>query len=95
MKLGNRIMYFSFGFFVLLGQVIFAYGCDITSMEVMLIGRGVYGLGGEGLGLCASGLIVKWFYLSEIGLPLGLMVSISKIGSVLNSILSPIMSNVS
>jgi MFS family permease len=93
-KLGNRIMFLLYGSLIMAGEWIFAYGLQITSINTMLIGRIIFGLGGEGLGLCLSGMIVKWFYMDQIGYPLGISISISRIGSVLNGIISPTLSAV-
>ncbi len=93
-KFGNRMMYLIYGFFVMIGQFIFAFGCQGDSIVIMLIGRVTFGLGGEGVGLCLTGMIVKWFDMAEIGLPLGLSISITRIGSVLNVVLTPQLSYV-
>ena len=88
-KFGNRAMYIVYGLFVTIGQFIFAYGCGSSSIKIMLLGRVIFGLGGEGVGLCLTGFIIKWFYMNQISLPLGLSITISRIGSVLNGLLSP------
>ena len=93
-KYGNNFMFFIFAIFIALGQLILAYGCDNKSIEMMLIGRGIFGIGGECIGLCLTGVIVKMFLKSEIGLPLGISISLGKLGSVLNASLSPGFSNV-
>ena len=82
-------MYIVLGGFIMLGQLIFAIGCKNTSIETMLWGRILFGFGGESLNICQNAMIVKWFYKSQIALPLGLTISISRLGSVLNDIASP------
>lgn len=94
-KYGRRLMYFFFGFFVMLGQFLFAFGCEHGSISFMLIGRVVFGLGGECIALCVNTLIVKWFAKEEMGLSMGLSVSIARVGSVMNGLLSPQLSHVS
>ncbi len=89
MKYGVRSMYVVFGLFIMLGQMIFAIGCQTSSMNTMLIGRIIFGIGGESLNICQNAMIVKWFYKSQIALPLGLTISVSRLGSVLNDVVSP------
>ena len=91
MKYGIRAMYVVFGLFILLGQFIFSLGCQQYSMTVMLIGRVIFGLGGECINICQNAMIIKWFFTSEIALPLGLTISVSRLGSVLNDVASPMM----
>lgn len=78
-----------FGGFIMIGQLIFAVGCNYTSMTAMLTGRIIFGFGGECLNICQNAMIVKWFFKSQIALPLGLTISVSRLGSVLNDIASP------
>ena len=89
MKYGIRNMYMVFGLFILIGQFIFSLGCQKYSMNTMLVGRVIFGLGGECINICQNAMIVKWFFKSEIALPLGFTISISRLGSVMNDIGSP------
>jgi len=89
MQYGIRTMYVIFGLFILLGQFVFALGCQNYSMNAMLIGRVIFGLGGECINICQNAMIVKWFFKSEIALPLGLTISVSRLGSVMNDVASP------
>ena len=69
-------------------------GCDGCSMEMMLVGRVLLGIGGESLGIPQNAMIVKWFYKKEIALPFALTISICRIGNVINDIFSPRIANV-
>jgi MFS family permease len=89
MYFGTRPMYIVFSTFILLGQFVFTIGCQNNSMYAMLIGRVIFGLGGECLNICQNAMIVKWFFKSELALPLGLTISFSRLGSVVNDNLSP------
>jgi MFS family permease len=89
MKFGVRSTYILFAGLVMLGQFICAIGCQYSSMSIMLMGRVVFGLGGECLNICQNAIIVKWFSKSELALPMGLTISVSRFGSVLNDIYSP------
>ena len=60
----------------------------MNSISIMLIGRVVFGIGGESVTICQAAILVKWFFKSSISLPLGLTLTISRLGSVLNDVLS-------
>jgi len=94
MYFGIRTMYFVFGVFLMLGQFIFALGGSYNSIYIMLLGRIIFGFGGESLNITQNGMICKWFLKSEIALPLGMTISISRLGSVLNDNVSPRLSTV-
>lgn len=89
MKLGVRSTYLLFSALVMFGQLVCAIGCQYTSINIMLLGRMVFGLGGECLNICQNAIIVKWFSSSQLALPMGLTISVSRFGSVLNDIFSP------
>ena len=89
MYFGVRTMYFVFGVFLMIGQFIFAFGGSINSISTMLLGRIIFGFGGESLNITQNAMICKWFLKSDIALPLGLTISISRLGSVLNDNISP------
>jgi len=90
-KFGIRKMNIIFAFFILIGQLIFSIGCQYNSMITMLIGRFVFGMGGECIYVTQNAIVIKWFYKSEIALPLGIFLSVSSFGGVLNDIISPMM----
>lgn len=93
-KYGYRSMFIIFGIFVMIGQMIFALGCSFKSMNVMILGRIVFGLGGEAINATQSTLIVNWFNPKELSFALGMALSILRFGSVLNDIISPIIATV-
>jgi MFS family permease len=76
-----------------LGQVIFAIGISIKSWPVIFIGRLVFGFGGESFTVANSALLAEWFKGKELALAFGINLSISKLGSVINNILSPILAD--
>jgi len=88
-KYGSKIMYLIFALIVLAGQIVFACGIFYDSIYIVLIGRFIFGLGGECLGLPQNSMIVKWFNKTQLGLPLGLTVSGGRIASVLNDLITP------
>ena len=89
MKFGIRSMYMVFSTFILIGHFIVTLGSQYNSIYTMLAGRVIFGLGGECLNICQNAMIVKWFFKSQLALPLGLTISFSRLGSVVNDNLSP------
>lgn len=55
----------------------------------MVIGRVVYGVGGENISVCYSVLITKWFKDKELSLALVINLSSGLLGSSIDSWLSP------
>lgn len=88
-KYGYRIMFLVFGASILIGQLIFAIGCSSKSIPLMLIGRTVFGFGGESINTTQLSVILQWFAPNEIAFAMGLCVSCAKMGNVLNDIISP------
>ena len=64
-------LYFSLNLFsllILLGQITFALGCQFDSFYVMLLGRLIFGFGGESISVAQSALIERWFQSKELAL---------------------------
>jgi len=57
----------------------------------MLLGRLVFGLGGESLSVSQSTIVAQWFHDKELAFAMGFNISIARLGSALNSGLSPIL----
>ena len=51
----------------------------------MLVGRVVFGLGGESMSVAQSAIVSSWFKGKELAFALGVNLSVSRLGSVLNS----------
>lgn len=90
---GIRKMYLILGFLIILGQLIFSLGASLNNFIVMIIGRVVFGLGGETINICQTTILVKWFYKNELSFPLGLTLTVSRLGSAFNDILSPLIAH--
>jgi MFS family permease len=82
-------MFIIFGSFVLLGQLIFAVGCSTKSIKTMLLGRVIFGLGGESLNTTQYAILIQWFGTNEIAFALGLCLSLARFGNVMNDVISP------
>lgn len=88
-KLGVRMCLMIFAGLVALGQVIFCLGLSVRSWPIMFIGRFVFGLGGESLTVANSALLADWFKGKELAFAFGVNLSIARLGSVINNIISP------
>ena len=88
-RFGNRLMLVVFSVLIGVGQLVCLVGVWNDSMLTMLLGRVVFGLGGESLSVSSSALISSWFAGKELALALGINLSFSRLGSVANDIWSP------
>ena len=88
---GHRNMIVTFSVAILCGQAIIAIGCTVKSFSLMLFGRFLFGLGGESLMVSIVSLLSSWFEGKELAFALGLMLSLSRIGSAANAWISPVL----
>lgn len=93
-KFGNNCMLLSTTILITLGQIFFTIGILYESITILLIGRLLFGLGGESNSIPLNSLIIKWFDKSNLAFSLGLNISGGKIASVLNDILTPYLAEV-
>jgi MFS family permease len=92
-RFGVRICLIAFCIFLAVGQRIFAIGLSMKSWPVMYVGRVVFGFGGESLSVANSALLADWFEGKELAFAFGLNLSIARLGSVINNIVSPSLAN--
>ena len=88
--LGIRNCVLAFATLVTAGQALFAFGVALRLPSVALVGRVVFGVGGESLGVGVASLVSAWFQDQELALALALNLSFSRIGSAANDVLSPL-----
>lgn len=88
-KYGSNKILLLVSIFLLLGQVVFSYGSTAKSMITMLIGRVLFGFGGEIINIIQNCIIIKWFKKNELSFPFGIAITIARLGSVLNDVISP------
>jgi len=77
-------------FLVFLGQVTYSIGVYKINYKIMVLGRFVYGLGGESFSIIINRLISKEFKSNNLSFTLGVFSSIAKLGSILNFLSSPL-----
>mmetsp|Transcript_24419 Transcript_24419/g.55039 ORF Transcript_24419/g.55039 Transcript_24419/m.55039 type:complete len:583 (-) Transcript_24419:151-1899(-) len=87
--LGVRWGCFICCFILVVGQGMVSYGTQIHSLGVVLIGRFVFGLGGETLTVAQSAYTAKWFKGTELATAFGIVLSFSRLGSAVNFDISP------
>lgn len=91
--LGAPLAFFLFTLAITAGQAIFAFGVSVKSLPLMYVGRIVFGLGGENMSVGSSVILEEWFRNKEVALAMGLNVAVSRIGSVVNNVVSPAVAN--
>jgi len=57
----SLLLFLAFTLFLLVGQFFFALGGVYKSFPLMLLGRAIYGLGGENMSVAQSSLVAEWF----------------------------------
>ncbi|XP_038222171.1 major facilitator superfamily domain-containing protein 1-like [Zerene cesonia] len=79
-RLGT-IIYMSILF---VGAVVFAFGVYINKFWLMILGRFIFGIGGESLQVAVNNYVVLWFKGKELNMVFGLQLSFSRFGSTVN-----------
>jgi len=87
--LGVRVATLLFCFLILLGQILFALGVQFQMYPVCVVGRFVFGLGGECLTVGQNTYTSKWFKGHIMAFAFGLIVAFSRIGSAVNFFVTP------
>jgi len=88
-SLGVRLAYAIFAFIIVLGQAITTLGLMQDSFNMMLVGQVVFSLGGDCELVAKSAMVVKWFRGKELSFALGIGLCIARLGSSLDSFISP------
>jgi len=87
--IGLRLGILVFSGLLTAGQAVFTIGGYKKNFTIMLAGRVIFGLGGESMSVGQSAIVSKWFKGKELAMALGLNISISRLGSVINGIVIP------
>ncbi|XP_041985206.1 major facilitator superfamily domain-containing protein 1-like [Aricia agestis] len=69
---------------VFIGAVVFALGVYINAFWLMIMGRFIFGIGGESLQVAVNNYVVLWFKGRELNMVFGLQLSFSRFGSTVN-----------
>uniref|UniRef100_A0A7S2U807 Lysosomal dipeptide transporter MFSD1 n=1 Tax=Attheya septentrionalis TaxID=420275 RepID=A0A7S2U807_9STRA len=92
-RFGASFCLVSFASLTLLGQLLFAFGTEAKSWGIMLLGRIIYGFGGESIVVAQSTLLSSWFDGGEVAFAMGISLAVSRLGSVFNNMISPFIAN--
>ncbi|KAJ3239549.1 hypothetical protein HDU81_005776 [Chytriomyces hyalinus] len=89
-KFGSRVLviYSSIG---VVGQLLFSAGIHTRSSAMMLVGRFLFGVGGESVVVVQGCLMAACFDGRMLSFALSLNLCVSRLGSVANAILSPVL----
>jgi len=75
---------------VFLGSVVFLVGILTKTYALLLVGRLVFGLGGESLSVAQSAFVARWFKEGRgMALAFGITISFARVGSSFNFLFSP------
>ncbi|CAG9784352.1 unnamed protein product [Diatraea saccharalis] len=69
---------------VFVGAIVFALGAYINAFWLMILGRFIFGIGGESLQVAVNSYVVLWFKGKELNMVFGLQLSFSRFGSTVN-----------
>lgn len=92
-RVGVRFSLLLYSSLITVGQIIFTLGLMTKSWPIIFLGRLVFGFGGESFTVANSALLSDWFKGRELAFAFGVNLAISKLGSVINNILSPILAD--
>lgn len=101
-KIGINFSIILFSILLVIGQGVFAIsgfvgesnnGVGNQAFIIAIVGRVIFGLGGESLNVCQSTIVSRWFIGNELSLALGINISISRLGSVFNNYSMPPIAN--
>ncbi|XP_077286866.1 lysosomal dipeptide transporter MFSD1-like [Arctopsyche grandis] len=71
---------------LLIGALLFAFGGYINTFWLMVVGRFIFGIGGESLAVAQNNYAVRWFKGKELNMVFGLQMSFARVGSTVNFI---------
>lgn len=83
---GIRLGTVIYALLVVLGQLVFAAGAYLNTLWIMLLGRLIFGIGGESLAVAQNNYAVLWFKGKELNMVFGFQLSFARVGSTVNFI---------
>ncbi|KAF9429552.1 hypothetical protein BGZ94_010322 [Podila epigama] len=88
-RFGPQRVLFGLSGCVCFGQAIFSFGVQERQIWMMLVGRAIFGVGGESCGVAQASMTTTHFRGHELAFALGLNLCIARFGSVVNTIVTP------
>ncbi|GJJ76285.1 hypothetical protein EMPS_08644 [Entomortierella parvispora] len=89
-RLSASRMLILFSLCICLGQGIFSMGISLKSIGWMVLGRFIFGIGGECLEVAQAKITTDWFKSRWLGFALGLNLSSARLATALNDNVSPL-----
>ncbi|KAF9280936.1 hypothetical protein BGZ68_006934 [Mortierella alpina] len=89
-RLSASRMLILFSICICAGQWAFAVGVSLKSIWIMVLGRFVFGIGGECLEVAQAKITTDWFKSRWLGFALGLNLSSARIATAMNDNVSPL-----
>lgn len=86
---GTRRLMVILSSLVCIGQLLFSVGVSLKAFWIMHLGRILFGVGGESLGVAQTRMTTKWFKGKELAFAMGVNLSVARLGSVFNDFISP------
>ncbi|KAF9348538.1 hypothetical protein BGX26_013052 [Mortierella sp. AD094] len=87
-KFGHRNLLLFLSAMVAFGHLVVCLGIERRNVPAMILGRVLFGAG-ESLAVTQAAITVKYFRGKELAMALGINLCISRLGSVLNDVLTP------
>ncbi|KAF9940820.1 hypothetical protein BGZ67_006671 [Mortierella alpina] len=88
-KFGPQTVLLGLSSCVCIGQTIFSIGVQSRRVWMMLVGRAIFGIGGESCGVAQASITTMQFKGHELAFALGLNLCIARFGSVVNTLITP------
>jgi len=88
-KIGIKSGLMLFTIILTIGQLVFAFGVSEELYWLTLLGRFIFGLGGECMTVAQSTIVSQWFKGKELAFAFGLNLSVSRLGSTFNGLIEP------
>ncbi|KAF8943594.1 hypothetical protein BGZ47_005264 [Haplosporangium gracile] len=88
-RFGHNKLLIVLSILVVLGQLVVCLGLDRRNIGIMILGRVVFG-SAESLAVAQSAITVKYFRGKELAMALGINLCVSRMGGVLNDLVTPI-----
>lgn len=88
-RIGIRQGLILFTTILTIGQLVFTMGGYQTNFDLMIAGRVIFGIGGESMCVAQSAIVSSWFKGKELAFALGINMSVTRLGAVLNSVVVP------
>ncbi|KAI9345577.1 major facilitator superfamily domain-containing protein [Obelidium mucronatum] len=92
-RIGPGPMIIVFSALVLIGQVMFALALSSKNFALLLVGRTLFGLGGESLEVAVASILTDWFSGRGLAFALAINLAYARVVTASNDAISPILAS--